>query len=67
MNQIEKEMAAAEPDSIMGLMHSINQLAREHELVYFVTDGQGNTMLEGVSLDTALEYAGKFDNYSVGR
>ena len=70
---VQNEMASADPDSILGLAYSMKKLSQEilepqeSELIYFVTDGEGNAMLEGVNLETAHEFAAKCPNYSVGR
>jgi hypothetical protein len=71
--KVQNIMANADPDSIYGLAYSIKKLSQEilepqeSELIYFVTDGEGNAMLEGVNLETAHEFAAKCPNYSVGR
>jgi len=64
---LQNEMANADPDSIFGLAHSMKKLSQESELIYFVTDGEGNAMLEGVNLETAHEFAARRPEYSVGR
>ena len=64
---VQNEMASADPDSILGLAYSMKKLSQESELIYFVTDGEGNAMLEGVNLETAHEFAARYPGYSVGR
>jgi hypothetical protein len=64
--KVQNEMATADPDSILGLAHSMKELS-DNEFIYFVTDGFGNAMLEGVNLETAHEFAARYPGYSVGR
>jgi len=64
--KVQNEMAVADPDSILGLAHSMKQLA-DKQLNWFVNDGEGNIMYWGLDEITAYEYASRFPGYSVGR
>ena len=50
-----------------SLISKLAKVYKEQQYTYFVTDGQGNTMAEGLDELTARMYAMKDSNYSIGR
>ena len=50
-----------------SLISKLAKAYKEQQYTYFVTDGQGNTMAEGVDELTARMYAMKDEGYSIGR
>jgi len=45
----------------------LHQIYEEQKYTYFVTDGQGNTMAEGLDELSARMFALKDSSYSIGR
>ena len=50
-----------------SLISRLAKVYKEQQYTYFVTDGQGNTMAEGLDELTARMYAMKDEGYSIGR
>ena len=50
-----------------SLISRLAKVYKEQQYTYFVTDGQGNTMAEGLDELTARMYAMKDSSYSIGR
>ena len=50
-----------------SLISRLAKVYKEQQYTYFVTDGQGNTMAEGLDELTARMCAMKDSNYSIGR
>ena len=50
-----------------SLISKLAKVYKEQQYTYFVTDGQGNTMAEGLDELTARMYAMKDSSYSIGR
>ena len=50
-----------------SLISRLAKVYKEQQYTYFVTDGEGNTMAEGLDELTARMYAMKDSNYSIGR
>ena len=50
-----------------SLISRLAKVYKEQQYTYFVSDGQGNTMAEGLDELTARMYAMKDSSYSIGR
>ena len=50
-----------------SLISRLAEVYKKQQYTYFVTDGQGNTMAEGLDELTARMYAMKDEGYSIGR
>jgi len=50
-----------------SLISRLAKVYKEQQYTYFVTDGEGNTMAEGLDELTARMYAMKDSSYSIGR
>ena len=50
-----------------SLISKLAKVYKEQQYTYFVTDGQGNTVAEGLDELTARMYAMKDEGYSIGR
>ena len=50
-----------------SLISKLAKVYKEQQYTYFVTDGQGNTVAEGLDELTARMYAMKDSSYSIGR